>query len=228
MIQPERVWELLKPWLTPDDAELIRAVVYRFHATVAERMRAGRVFLAGDSAHQMPPFLGQGLCSGIRDGANLAWKLDAVESGLADDDLLDTYGEERLPHAAGVVAHAVDTGKLIDRLAGRGAEEDADLGAAYGGARPFPNLTGSRLRVGHPWVGRQLPQPMVHGRRLDELLGGFALSSLGPERTLAPKTWTTRPGFVGGRSFSTTRRFSVWSLRTERCSSGPIATSPPF
>ena len=78
-------------------------------ATVADAMRSGRVFLAGDAAHQMPPFLGQGLCSGVRDAANLAWKLRLVVDGIAGDEVLDTYGAERLPHSAGVVAHAVDT-----------------------------------------------------------------------------------------------------------------------
>ncbi len=63
MVAEERVWQLLGPWLTSADAVIVRAVVYRFHATVAERMRAGRVFLAGDAAHQTPPFLGQGLCA---------------------------------------------------------------------------------------------------------------------------------------------------------------------
>jgi 3-(3-hydroxy-phenyl)propionate hydroxylase len=175
MATDSRVWQLLEPWLTPDDADLVRAVVYRFHATVADAMRWGRVFLAGDAAHQMPPFLGQGLCSGVRDAANLAWKLRLVEDGLAGDALLDTYGEERMPHAAGVVAHAVDTGRLIDELSGR-ADATTGLDAAYGGGRPFPTLDHG-VRVGdHPAVGRQLPQPAIDGRPLDELLGdGFAV-----------------------------------------------------
>jgi 3-(3-hydroxy-phenyl)propionate hydroxylase len=175
MVADARVWELLEPWLTTDDAELVRAVVYRFHATVADSMRAGRIFLAGDAAHQMPPFLGQGLCSGIRDAANLAWKLRLVDDGIAGDLLLDTYGSERLPHAAGVVAHAVDTGRLIDELSGR-APASTDLDAAYGGGRPFPILEHG-IRVGdHPAIGRQVPQPTIDGRQLDDLLGsGFAV-----------------------------------------------------
>jgi 3-(3-hydroxy-phenyl)propionate hydroxylase len=169
------VWGLLEGWLTPDDADLVRAVVYRFHATVADSMRSGRIFLAGDAAHQMPPFLGQGLCAGIRDAANLAWKLRLVADGVAVDALLDTYGDERLPHAAGVVAHAVDTGRLIDELSGR-TPATTGLDAAYGGSRPFPILTHGVLFGDHPAVGRQCPQPMVDGRRLDDLLGsGFAL-----------------------------------------------------
>jgi 3-(3-hydroxy-phenyl)propionate hydroxylase len=175
MVADDRVWTLLEPWLTVDDAELVRAVVYRFHATVADSMRSGRVFLAGDAAHQMPPFLGQGLCSGIRDAANLAWKLRLVDDDIADDALLDTYGDERLPHAAGVVAHAVDTGRLIDELSGR-APANTGIDAAYGGGRPFPTLDHG-IRVGdHPAVGRQLPQPTIDGRPLDDLLGaGFAV-----------------------------------------------------
>ncbi len=175
MVPDSRVWELLEPWLTTDDAELVRAVVYRFHATVADSMRAARVFLAGDAAHQMPPFLGQGLCSGIRDAANLAWKLRLVDDGIAEDVLLDTYGTERLPHAAGVVAHAVDTGRLIDELSGR-TPANTSLDAAYGGGRPFPILEHGIRVGGHGAVGRQLPQPTIGGRPLDDLLGtGFAV-----------------------------------------------------
>jgi 3-(3-hydroxy-phenyl)propionate hydroxylase len=170
MLRPERLWDLLDGWMTPDDADIIRALVYRFHATVAERMRVGRVFLAGDAAHQMPPFLGQGLCSGLRDGANLAWKLDLVERGLAGDALLDTYGDERLPHAAGVVEHAVDTGRLIDQLAGRESHGVA-LDSAYGGGRPFPYLEHGLLHGEHPMVGRQMPQPPIDGTLLDEIVG---------------------------------------------------------
>ena len=174
MIRPERVWKLIEPWLTPDDATLIRAVVYRFHATVAERMRDGRIFLAGDSAHQMPPFLGQGLCSGIRDAANLAWKLELVAAGRAGDDLLDTYSTERLPHAADTVAHAVDTGRLIDHLSRSSAA--TGLGAGYGGGRKPPYLRHGLIVGDHPAAGRQLPQPQVDGRPLDDLLdSGYAV-----------------------------------------------------
>jgi len=148
--------------------------VYRFHATVAERMRFGRVFLAGDAAHQMPPFLGQGLCSGIRDAANLAWKLELVADGRAGDALLDTYSIERLPHAADMVAHAVDTGRLIDHLSRSSAA--TSLGAGYGGGRKPPYLRHGLLVGDHPAVGRQLPQPSVDGWPLDDLLGsGFAV-----------------------------------------------------
>ncbi len=175
MVEPARVWELLEGWLTPDDADLVRVVVYRFHATVADSMRSGRIFLAGDAAHQMPPFLGQGLCAGVRDAANLAWKLRLVADGFAGDPFLDTYSDERLPHAAGVVAHAVDAGRLIDELSGR-APAATGLDAAYGGSRPFPILTHGMLFGDHPAVGRQFPQPTVDGQRLDDLLGsGFAL-----------------------------------------------------
>jgi 3-(3-hydroxy-phenyl)propionate hydroxylase len=170
MAEPARAWSLLEPWLSTDDAELVRSVVYRFHATVADSMRSGRFLLAGDAAHQMPPFLGQGLCAGIRDAANLAWKLPLVEAEVASDGLLDSYGTERLAHAAGVVAHAVDTGRLIDELSGR-IEASTELNAAYGGGRPFPVLRGGILHGNHPAVGRQLPQPTVGGRPLDDLLG---------------------------------------------------------
>lgn len=176
MERPERIWELLAPWVGPDDVELVRAVVYRFHATVASTMREGRVFLAGDAAHQMPPFLGQGLCSGLRDSANLAWKLAAVAAGRAGDALLDTYDAERRPHAAGVVAHAMDAGRLIDQLAGR-RDSGVDVESAYGGQRPFPHLEAGFLAGGSDLVGRQLPQPRLpDGSLLDTLLGdGTAL-----------------------------------------------------
>ena len=175
MSSTERVWQLLSPWLQPHQARIVRAVVYRFHATVAQRFREGRIFLAGDAAHQTPPFLGQGLCAGMRDAANLAWKLQLVEEGRASVGLFDTYDTERRPHAAGLVAHAVDMGRLIDQLAGRGGEQDG-LQSAYGGHRPFPHLEAGMVTGDHPLVGRQAGNPFVGGRRLDEHVGaGFAV-----------------------------------------------------
>ncbi|MEO1059848.1 MAG: FAD-dependent monooxygenase [Actinomycetota bacterium] len=154
--------QLLSPWGGPDRLEVTRAAVYRFHATVAERLRDGPVFLAGDAAHQMPPFNGQGMCTGMRDAENLAWKLAAVSHGEAGDALLDSYDEERRPHAAGQVTHAVDAGMLIDAIAHDG---DAALESGYG-QRPFPRLEGSTLVGDHPAVGKVLPA-------LDLAVGGI-------------------------------------------------------
>src|SRR5690606_31037996 len=99
---PEATWRLLSRWLTPEDGELWRQASYRFHALVARQWRLGRVFIAGDAAHQQPPFLGQGMCQGVRDVANLAWKLAAVVrgevGGAAAEALLDSYGTERTAH----------------------------------------------------------------------------------------------------------------------------------
>ncbi len=116
----DRVWSLLGRWLSPGDGVVLRAVVYRFHATIAETFRQRRLFLAGDAAHQTPPFQGQGLCTGIRDVGNLIWKLAMVRRGQATDDLLDSYTAERRPLAVAMVEHSTRTGQLIDAYAAMG------------------------------------------------------------------------------------------------------------
>lgn len=106
-------WQLLARWLTADDAELWRAAAYRFHALVAREWRCGRVFLAGDAAHQQPPFTGQGMCQGIRDVANLSWKLQYVLSGKANDAFLDTYQLERKQHVQRLTSIVKEIGQVI-------------------------------------------------------------------------------------------------------------------
>lgn len=108
----EGVWSRVGRYLTRDDAELIRAANYIFRSRIAKRWRQGRVFLAGDAAHEMPPFLAQGMCSGIRDSHNLAWKLDLVLSGRADENLLDTYQVEREPHVRFITEKAIELGRV--------------------------------------------------------------------------------------------------------------------
>ena len=108
-------WRLLSPWLSPDEAELERTAVYTFHSCIAEKWRSGRLLIAGDAAHQTPPFMGQGLCAGIRDVANLAWKLaSCVRNDGLDDALLDTYQSERHAHVRAYVEMSVKLGKLIN------------------------------------------------------------------------------------------------------------------
>ncbi|MDF3293076.1 bifunctional 3-(3-hydroxy-phenyl)propionate/3-hydroxycinnamic acid hydroxylase MhpA [Streptomyces silvisoli] len=110
---PETAWKLLAPWdIRPDNATLERHTVYTFQARWADSWRQGRLLLAGDAAHQMPPFAGQGMCSGIRDATNLTWKLDLVLAGHADVSLLDTYTAERSQH----LRHAIDTSVYLGRV----------------------------------------------------------------------------------------------------------------
>ena len=103
----------LNSQLNERDGSLIRAKVYRFHALLADQFKKGRVFLLGDAAHQMPPFLGQGLCSGIRDAYNLNWKLAGVLSGQWDARILDSYHSERRPHVEEVIKLAITHGDII-------------------------------------------------------------------------------------------------------------------
>lgn len=202
MERPQRVWELLEPWLGPEDADVIRAVVYEFHGTLAERWRDGRVLLIGDAAHQMPPFLGQGMCSGIRDAANLCWKLCAVLDGRAPERLLDTYESERKPHADDIVEWAIAVGKLIDAFAhaeaGAAGRPGASLrDAGYGGGRRMGALGPGLLQRDAPPdgpVGQLFPQSLVRTpdgaeRLCDELLGpGFALVVRGhPTERIGPE-----------------------------------------
>ncbi|MBJ8339458.1 bifunctional 3-(3-hydroxy-phenyl)propionate/3-hydroxycinnamic acid hydroxylase [Antrihabitans sp. YC3-6] len=94
----ERVWELLSPWVGPDDVEILRRPVYRFREVVAEHWQDGRVFLAGDAAHVLWPFAGEGMCNGIRDASALAWRLNLVLRGQASSQILDSYTADRKPN----------------------------------------------------------------------------------------------------------------------------------
>ena len=131
---PDRVWSLLEPWYRPEDGPLTRSTVYEFRSMLADQMRKGRVLLVGDAAHLTPPFLGQGLCSGLRDAANLAWKLDLVLRGLAPERLLDTIEAERQPQNEAVI-----------RLADRAGEGPLPAGPA-GGGRARRDAARGRIR----------------------------------------------------------------------------------
>ncbi len=112
--KPENLRKLLAKVLPdPDRIELIRSRVYTHNARLAGRFRQGRVLLAGDAAHIMPVWQGQGYNSGMRDASNLAWKLSLVIKGLADDSLLDSYEQERRDHAKAMIDLSVLAGHVL-------------------------------------------------------------------------------------------------------------------
>lgn len=113
MEKDETIARLLAPWAKAGEIRIERKAVYRFHARSCERYSKGRVFLVGDAAHITPPFVGQGLVAGLRDAANLAWKLAWVVKGLAAPSILDTYDQERRPHASKMIALAKLMGGLV-------------------------------------------------------------------------------------------------------------------
>lgn len=167
--------DLLKPWNCEDVVEIERKAVYRFHGRVADRWREGRVLLAGDAAHQTPPFAGQGLCSGLRDVDNLAWKLAAVIRRGADPDLLDSYQTEREPQVRSVIELAIAMGRVVcisDPQAA--AMRDAGMLAQRAAGHAPPPIAPLRLGPGvmlDGVGGEYFPQPWAGDVRLDDLLG---------------------------------------------------------
>jgi 3-(3-hydroxy-phenyl)propionate hydroxylase len=184
MMDDAVVHELIRPW-DCGPVQIERKAVYRFHGLVANRWRAGRIMIAGDAAHQTPPFAGQGMCAGIRDAANLAWKLDAVLRGRASDALLETYQAEREPHVRSAIELAIGMGRVVCTLdPDAAAARDASMLAAQAGgapalppARPSPFASGCVL-AGSAGAGELFPQPVAGEAsaplRLDDRLGDEA------------------------------------------------------
>ena len=193
----EAVTPLLRPWIEharPEDLELVRATEYTFRAQLADRWGRGRVFLLGDAAHLTPPFIGQGMGAGLRDAANLAWKMAAVLDGTLPADVLDTYEQERKPHARHMIRLALGVGRAMTAggrlgnlarrlvvpkmhlLPGLRAKVLAsETPALHRSALVRKGLEPGRL------AGRLCPNPVIaQGDRLDDVLGnGFAILTTG-------------------------------------------------
>jgi flavoprotein hydroxylase len=196
--QEPTAWKLLEPWdVHPGNARMERHAVYTFQARIADRWQDGRAFLAGDAAHLMPPFAGQGMCSGIRDAANLAWKLDLVVTGRAAPALLATYEEERRPGAVAAIDTSIALGQVIcvPDPAEASARDEAMAAAVTGEVSEVPGqppLAGGVVHPSSPLAGERLPQANLGGRWFDDVHGaGWRLV------TDDPSARDLEPGLVG-------------------------------
>jgi 3-(3-hydroxy-phenyl)propionate hydroxylase len=200
LVTDEAVWEVLhEQGITEDHVKILRAVIYSHHVRVADRWRVGRIFMAGDAAHAMPPWIGQGMSAGVRDAANLCWKLAAVVGGQAPDSLLDTYQIERKPHVTKVTRRAVRNGRLITErrktlvlLRNHVLRALTRLPGVLAGGQKLIWIPEARYPAGFfaanaaAAVGWQLPQPWVTDAagqrlRLDDVIGRrWAVMYFGP------------------------------------------------
>lgn len=199
MLEWDRVEALLRPH-RPDTSpdQVIRKVIYTFHALSAERWRDRRVLIGGDAAHMMPPMAGQGLNSGVRDAHNLSWKLALVAKGVASEKILDTYEQERKTHAESMIKLSTRMGNILMTTNHRKAAAIRGIFAATKLVPPANRyLTEMRFKpkpayergfMQRPrkgaWIGRLVPQPPVmlpDGEMVpfDDVLGsGFGLMSI--------------------------------------------------
>ncbi|WP_330327546.1 bifunctional 3-(3-hydroxy-phenyl)propionate/3-hydroxycinnamic acid hydroxylase [Streptomyces pseudovenezuelae] len=206
-----------------DQIRILRATVYSHHVRFAARFRVGRVFLAGDAAHAMPPWIGQGMAAGVRDAANLCWKLESVLRGELPESILDSYEAERKPHVKEVARRAVFVGRLItERRLAVTRVRDCVM-PVLNRIRPLSQwlqdshwipvahyADGLQARPRTKASGRQIPQPRVtapDGARLplDDALGGRWL-------LLHARTTTPQPAW---------ERLDVPSLTLTPAGSGP-------
>jgi 3-(3-hydroxy-phenyl)propionate hydroxylase len=176
-LDDRRISSLLSAWVSEEDVLIDRKAVYRFHGLVAKDWRRGHAILAGDAAHQTPPFAGQGMCSGIRDAVNLAWRLGHVIRGEAGDTILDSYQTEREPHVRALTEAAIAMGRVVCMAdAEAAAQRDAALLAQRAqGLQPVPPPDpqpgpGAFLQAS-PRAASIFPQSIVGGQRLDDVMG---------------------------------------------------------
>ena len=204
-LAPRHIWHRLARWLTPSDAEVERAAVYAFHSVISSRWRRGRLLIVGDAAHQSPPFMGQGMCAGIRDAANLAWKLALCIRGGHHDARLDSYQCERHPHVRAFIEGAVDLGRLVNASDSEAALKSAfrQPDGSYRMTTISPRLGPGLWQAGCPAAGHVSRQLCLRDGSLSDELVGYGPALLADSSLLAQ--WK-------GRASAAEEGIHVWNL----------------
>jgi len=178
ILSDEYIWNFLKPWLNPKDAYLERKAIYIFQSAIARKWRKGRIFIAGDAAHLMPPFMGQGMCAGIRDVSNLAWKISWCIKNNHNEKFLDTYQSERFSNAKEYIETTMRMGEFVNAV---GSENITDnISSGPNGTKSMQSIR-PKLGLGlgsnkDKNRGKIFPQlKMKNGKTLDEK---FSMSPL--------------------------------------------------
>lgn len=182
----DTVWERLKPWVGPEDVEVLRWPIYRFRESMTEEWRRGRIFLIGDAAHTLWPFAGEGMCNGLRDAASITWRLDLVLRGLASFEVLDSYQDDRKPNMQGWIDYSREIGLpciVMDREAAAGRDQFLFAVQQDPSLMPHPTVPPGPVafsRQGDPAAGLVAVQGNVRSQAgeglLDDVAGrGFQL-----------------------------------------------------
>ena len=178
ILSDEYIWNFLKPWLNPKDAYLERKAIYIFQSAIARKWRKGRIFIAGDAAHLMPPFMGQGMCAGIRDVSNLAWKISWCIKNNHNEKFLDTYQSERFSNAKEYIETTMRMGEFVNAVGSENITDNISFGP--NGTKSMQSIK-PKLGLGlgsnkDKNRGKIFPQlKMKNGKTLDEK---FSISPL--------------------------------------------------
>jgi 3-(3-hydroxy-phenyl)propionate hydroxylase len=200
VVQEDVLWGLLERWLQPSQATIWRAACYRFHALVAQHWRKHSLFLLGDAAHQTPPFIAQGMSQGVRDAANIVWKLAAVLEGRASPAVLDSYEIERRPNVRSVIETTKRLGELI-------CERDPNRAAARDRRMLDEMATGAgRL------IRQSLLPPLADGFLYRNPDGGLSAGGGEP----APQAWLRQAGALRRADDVTGGGFRLFLVHAEQ------------